>query len=68
MGTNCAPLIADLFLFSCERDFMVSLSYNKETEIIQAFNSISRYLDDRLNIDIAYFKGLVGRIYLLNYS
>ena len=68
MGTNCAPLIADLFLFSCERDFMVSLSYNKETEIIQAFNSISRYLDDRLNIDIAYFTGLVGRIYLLNYS
>ena len=26
MGTNCAPLVADLFLFYCERDFMTSLS------------------------------------------
>ena len=46
MGTNCAPLIADLFLFCYERDFMASLSYNKEAESIKTFNSISRYLDD----------------------
>ena len=26
MGTNCAPLFADLFLFCYERDFMMSLS------------------------------------------
>ena len=26
MGTNCAPLVADLFLFYYERDFMMSLS------------------------------------------
>ena len=26
MGTNYAPLIADLFLFCYERDFMASLS------------------------------------------
>ena len=51
MGTNCAPLIADLFLFCYERDFMASLSYNKEAEIIQAFNSTSRDRDDLLNID-----------------
>ena len=25
MGTNCAPLVADLFLFCYERDFIVSL-------------------------------------------
>ena len=42
---------------------MASLSYNKETEIIQAFNSTSRYLDDLLNIDNPYFGGMVGRIY-----
>ena len=24
-GTNCAPLVADLFLFCCERDFMFSV-------------------------------------------
>ena len=42
MGTNCAPLVADLFLFCCERDFMLSLSDNNQTDIIEAFNSTSR--------------------------
>ena len=46
MGTYCASLIADLFLFCYERDFVASLSYNKEAEILQAFNSTCRYLDD----------------------
>ena len=63
MGTNCAPLIADLFSFCYEREFKASLSYNKEAEIIQAFNSTSRYLDDLLNIDNPYFEGMVGGIY-----
>ena len=52
MGTNCAPLVADLFLFCYERDFMLSLSDNNQTDIIEALNSTSRYLDDLLNIDI----------------
>ena len=34
MGTNCAPLIADLFSFCYERDFMLSLSDNNQTDII----------------------------------
>ena len=51
MGTNCAPLVADLFLFCYERDFMTSLSDIKQAEIIEAFKSTSRYLDDLLNID-----------------
>ena len=51
MGTNCAPLAADLFLFYYERDFILSLSDNNLTDIIEAFNSTSRYLDDLLNID-----------------
>ena len=42
---------------------MASLSYIKETEIIQSFNSTSRYLVDLLNIDNFYFEGMVGRIY-----
>ena len=58
MGTNCAPLVADLFLFCYERDFMTSLS-----DIIEAFKSTSRYLDDLLNIDNPYFEGMVNRIY-----
>ena len=43
MDTNCAPLVADLFLFSYERDFMLSLSDNNQSDIIEAFNSTSRY-------------------------
>ena len=50
MGTNCAPLVADLFLFCCERDFMVSLSDDKQAVIIDAFNTTYRYMDDILNI------------------
>ena len=63
MGTNCAPLVADLFLFCYERDFMTSLSEVKPAEIIEAFKSTSRYLDDLLNIDNPYFEGMVSRIY-----
>ena len=51
MGTDCAPLVADLFLFCYERDFMLSLSDNNQTDIIEASNSTSRYLDDLLNTD-----------------
>ena len=39
MGTNCAPLVADLFLFCYERDFMKDLSNDKQADIIKAFNS-----------------------------
>ena len=41
MGTNCAPLVSDLFLFCYERESMTSLSDNK-ADIIKAFNSTSR--------------------------
>ena len=29
MGTNCAPLVADLFLLCYERDYMMILSDDK---------------------------------------
>ena len=39
MGTNCAPIVADLFLFLFyERDFMMSLSVENQFEIIEAFS------------------------------
>ena len=63
IGTNCAPLVADLFLFCYERDIILSLSNNNKTDIIEAFNSTSRYLDDLLNIDNPYFEQMVGLIY-----
>ena len=40
MGTYCAPLVADLFLFCYDRDFMMSLSNDKQANIIDAFNQI----------------------------
>ena len=55
MGTNCAPLVAALFLFCYERDFMMSLSDDKQANVIDAFYTKSRYLDDILNINNVYF-------------
>ena len=62
MGTNCAPLVADLFLFCYERDFMLSLSEDNQSDVIEAFNSNSRCLDDLLNIDNNLFDGMINRI------
>ena len=58
MGTNCAPLVADLFLFCYERDFMTSLSDVKQAEIIEAFKSTSRYLDDLLRVSLYKYQRL----------
>ena len=63
MGTYCAPLVADLFLFCYERDLMLFLSDNNQTGIIEAFNSTSRYLDDLLDIDNPHFEPMLGQIY-----
>ena len=63
MDTNCAALVADLFLFCYERDFMKSLSKEKQSEYIEAFSSMSRCLDDLSNIGSDYFNGLISQIY-----
>ena len=45
MGTNCVPLVADFFLFCYERNFMISLSDEKQSQAIKSFSSTSRYLN-----------------------
>ena len=60
MGTNCTPLVADLFMFCYEVDFMMSLSNDKQTNIIDAFTTTSRYLDKILNINNVYFDNMVS--------
>ena len=61
LGTNCAPLVADLFLFCYDRDFMLSFSEDNQSDVIEAFNSTSRCLDDLLNIESNFFDS--NRIY-----
>ena len=60
MGTNCPPLVADLFLYCYETDFMDSLNHDNQADVIEAFNSTSRYLFDIAN---PYFEGIVKQIY-----
>ena len=62
MSSNCVPLVADLFLFCYERDFMLSLSEDTQFDVIEAFNSTSWYLGDLLNIDNNFFDSMVNRI------
>ena len=47
-----------LFLFCYERDFMMSHSEEKQSEVIEAFSSTSKYLNDLSNIDNIYFDDL----------
>ena len=63
MGTDCAPLVADLCLFYYERDFMTSLSDDNQADIIESFNSTSRYLDNLFDIENPYFEGMINQIY-----
>ena len=63
MGTNCAPLIADLFLFCYERDFMSNLHKSKRYDLIDMFNDTSRYLDDIFTIDNPGYEKHIPDIY-----
>ena len=42
---------------------MMSLSDDKQADVIDAFNTTSRYLDDILNINNVYFDNMVSQIY-----
>ena len=66
MGTNCTPLVADLFLYCYERDWMDSL--NHEIKLVLSRLSTSRYLDDIFNTGIPYFEGMLHQRIRLNYS
>ena len=45
------------------RETLCCLCQTISAEIIEAFNSTSRYLDDLLNSDNPYFEQMVGQIY-----
>ena len=63
MGTNCAPLLPDLFLYYYEADFMQELLRKKDKKLAISFNSTFRYIDDVLSLNNSKFGDYVDRIY-----
>ena len=63
MGTNCAPLLADLFLYSYEVDFIQGFLKKKEKKLARSFNFTFRYIYDVLSLNNSRFGDFVDRIY-----
>ncbi len=63
MGTNCAPLLADLFLYSYEADFIQELLKKNEKKLARSFNFMFCYIDDVLSLNNFRLGNFVDRIY-----
>ena len=63
MGTNCAPLLADLFVYSYESEFLQKLVKDKKIHEARAFNFTYRYIDDVLSINNFRFAEFLPLIY-----
>ena len=63
MGTNCAPLLADLLLYSYEADFIQGPLKKNEKKLAWSFNFTFRYIDDVLSLNNFRLGDFVDRIY-----
>ena len=63
MGTNCAPLLANLFVYSYESEFLQKLVKDKKIHEARAFNFTYRYIDDVLSINNSRFAEFLPLIY-----
>ena len=63
MGTHCVPLLADLFLYSYEADFIQGILKKNEKKLARSFNFTFRYIDDVLSLNNSRFGDFVDRIY-----
>ena len=63
MGTNCAPLLADIFLYSYEADFIQSLLSTGKKHLVSRFNLTYRYIDDVLSINNPEFENYLDQMY-----
>ena len=63
MGTNCAPLLADIFLYSYEADFIQSLLSTGKKHLASRFNLTYRYIDDVLSINNLEFENYLDQMY-----
>ena len=62
MGTNCPPLLVDLFLYSYGTDFIQGLLTKNEKKLTRSFHFTFRYIDDVLSINNYRFGNFVDRI------
>ena len=65
MGTNCAPLLADLFYYSYEADFIQGILKKNETKLARSINCTFRYINDVILLNNSRFGDFVDRIYLI---
>ena len=63
MGTNCAPLLANIFLYSYEAEFIQSLLSTGRKQLASRFNFTYRYIDDVLSINNPEFENYLGKMY-----
>ena len=63
MGTNCAPLLADLFLYSYENEFLDKLIKEGKRKLAGRFNLSYRYIDDLISFNNKRFKEFISDIY-----
>ena len=63
LGTNCAPLLADIFPYSYEAEFIQSLLSTGKKRLAPQFNFIYRYIDDVLSINSTDFENYLGQMY-----
>jgi hypothetical protein len=63
IGTNCAPLLADLFLYSYEADFPQELLKKNEKKLARSFNQTFHYIDNVLSLNYSRFGDFADRIY-----
>ena len=63
MGTNCAPLLADLFLYSYENEFLDKLIKEGKRNVARKFNLSYHYIDDLISFNNKRFKEFISDIY-----
>ena len=62
MGTDCEPLLANLFLFYYEYKYMKNLITNNII-LAKKFNNTMRYIDDLLTLNNTQFDAAIQDIY-----
>ena len=63
MGTNCAPLLTDLFLYSYENEFLDNMIRSGHRRLARSFNLRYRYIDDLIVFNNKKFVDHLKEIY-----